>query len=404
MTTVYDRLGVRPVINAAGLQTRFGGAPLPTEVVQAMAEASMQCVRMEELQEAAGRVIAEATGAEAGYVTSGAAAGLTLATAACLARYDVSRMDRLPDTSGIPNEVVVQRAHRNAYDHAVRAAGARFVEVGYLGYPGAGGTHPWQIEAAITERTVALYWATISAKGVVPLEEVCAIAHRHDLPVIVDAAAALPPAENLRRFVAAGADLVSFSGGKAIMGPQASGILCGRHDLIASVLLQNQDMDVHSTTWSYRARYLESGILSGPPHQGMGRGFKVGKEEVAGLITALQRYVLRDHAADTAHWHGLMTSVCEGIAGIPHLQATIVGPPRAAVPQAWIAIDEGALGCTTFDLIGHLLDGSPRVAISESRAVDGTLVINPMALREEDVPHLVNRLRAVTGASRGVTS
>src|SRR3989440_3920660 len=269
MSGVYEELGVRPLINAAGTQTRYGGGPRPQEVVQAMAEAASACVRMEDLQEAAGRVIAGVTGAEAGYVTSGAAAGLTLSAAACLAGLDVARMDRLPDTTGMANEIIVQRAHRNAYDHAVRAAGARFVEVGYLGYPGAGGTHPWQIEAAITERTAALYWATIDARGVVPLDEMCRIAHHHGLPVIVDAAAALPPAENLRRFVAAGADLVTFSGGKAIGGPQASGILCGRRDLIESVALQQQDMDVHPGTWTLRHRYLESGRLPGPPHHGI---------------------------------------------------------------------------------------------------------------------------------------
>src|SRR5438105_5621231 len=124
MSGVYEELGVRPLINAAGTQTRYGGVPLPQEVVQAMAEAASACVRMEDLQEAAGRVIAEVTGAEAGYVTSGAAAGLTLAAAACPAGLDVARMDRLPDTTGMANEIIVQRAHRNAYDHAVRAAGA----------------------------------------------------------------------------------------------------------------------------------------------------------------------------------------------------------------------------------------------------------------------------------------
>src|ERR1700722_16452981 len=114
-------LGVRPLVNAAGTQTRFGGMPLHPAVVEAMGEAARSCVRMEELQEAAGRVIAEVTGAEAGYVTFGAAAGLTLAAAACLAGFDVARMDLLPDTTGMPNEIIVQRAHRNAYDHALRA-------------------------------------------------------------------------------------------------------------------------------------------------------------------------------------------------------------------------------------------------------------------------------------------
>jgi L-seryl-tRNA(Ser) seleniumtransferase len=395
MARVYEDLGVRPLINAAGTQTRYGGVPLPREVVQAMADASTVCVRMEELQEAAGRVIAEVTGAEAGYVTSGAAAGLTLAAAACLAGPDVARMDRLPDTTGMANEIIVQRAHRNAYDHAVRAAGARFVEVGYLGYPGAGGTHPWQVEAAITEWTVALYWATIDARGVVPLEEMCRIAHKHELPVIVDAAAALPPPENLRRFIAAGADLVSFSGGKAIMGPQATGILCGRRDLIASVLLQNQDMDVHPEVWTYRSRYLETELLPGPPHQGVGRSFKVGKEEIAGLVTALMRYVQRDHAADRAHWNEVVQAVLDGIADLPHVRGFCDCPATHPIPQAHLTLDEAALGFTAFDAIRRLLEGTPMIGLNEGRARDGVLVVNPIALRAEEVTPLIARLRTV---------
>ncbi|MGH2458486.1 MAG: aminotransferase class V-fold PLP-dependent enzyme [Chloroflexota bacterium] len=399
MARFYEELGIRPLINAAGTQTRFGGAPLPSEVVAAMADASTACVRMEELQEAAGRVIAEITGAEAGYVTSGAAAGLTLGLAACLAGFDPARMDRLPDTTGMPDEVVVQRAHRNAYDHAVRAAGARFVEVGYLGYPGAGGTHPWQIEAAIGERTAAVYWAVIEARGVVPLDEVCRIAHRHGKPVVVDAAAALPPADNLRRFIAEGADLVSFSGGKAVLGPQASGILCGRRDLIESVLLQNQDLDVHPESWSYRDRYLESGILPGPPHQGLGRGFKVGKEEIAGLITALRLYTRRDHSADRARWDRLVRAVLDGTADLPGVRGRMVGASLPTVPRVRLDLDEAALGFSAFDAIARLLAGTPRIAVNEGAAREGALLINPMCLRDEDDTPLVERLRAVLRAT-----
>ena len=247
---VYDLLGVRPVINAAGPLTRLSGAPLHPEVAAAMAEAAQACARIEDLQEAAGRELAAATGAEAGYVTAGAAAGLALAAAACLAGLDVAAMDRLPDATGLRDEIVIQRPHLTAYTHALRLAGARLVEVGYLGFPGQGITWPWQVEAAITARTAALAYSAGRAPGAVPLEEVVAIAHRHGLPVIVDAAGALPPAENLRRFVAAGADLVAYSGGKAIGGPQASGLLVGRAELIESVALQHQDMDVYPATWT----------------------------------------------------------------------------------------------------------------------------------------------------------
>jgi L-seryl-tRNA(Ser) seleniumtransferase len=350
---------------------------------------------MEELQEAAGQVIAEATGAEAGYVTCSAAAGLTLAAAACLAGLDVDRMDRLPDTATMPHQIIIQRAHRNAYDHAVRAAGARFVEVGYLGYPGAGGTHPWQIEAAITEQTVALYWADLDTYGAVPLEEMCQIAHKHALPVIVDAAASLPPAENLRYFIGAGADLVSFSGGKAIRGPQATGILCGRRDLIASVLLQNQDMDVHPEVWSYRSRYLEPGIMPGPPHQGIGRGFKVGKEEIVGLVTALKLYAKEDHAADHARWERVVHSVLNGVSDLPAVRGHYICPEPHGVPQAHLEVNESVLACTAFDLVQLLLSGTPRIAVNEGLARKGKLIVNPLALRDDDIVGLVDRLRAV---------
>src|SRR5215211_1714990 len=267
---VYEELGLRTVINASGTLTRLGGSRMVPEVLAAMAEAAAAFVPLDDLQARAGEIIAEVTGAEAGYVVTGAAAGLSLGVAACVAGMDVAAMDRLPDVSGLKDEVVVQRGHRNAYDHAIRAVGVRMVEVGYLGYPGAGGTHPWQLA------------------GTIQLPAVCQIAHEQGIPVIVDAAAELPPRANLRRFITEGADLVVFSGGKAIGGPQASGILAGRADLIASVALQHQDMDVRPETWSWRP-LLDSGRLVGVPHQGFGRSMKVGREEIVGLITALRR-------------------------------------------------------------------------------------------------------------------
>ncbi|MBM3776181.1 MAG: aminotransferase class V-fold PLP-dependent enzyme, partial [Acidobacteria bacterium] len=197
------------VISARGYSTKLGGAPLPNAVLEAMRVAASACVRMDLLQEAAGRLIAEVTGAESGLVTSGASAALTLGTAACLAGMDVARMHRLPDTSGMSGEIVVHRSHRNDYDHAVRAAGARFVEVGYSYL-----THPYEVEQAITPQTAALYYQAGGDGVAVPLPEYCAIAHRHGKPVLVDAAAELPPESLLRSFIEQGADLVAFSGGK----------------------------------------------------------------------------------------------------------------------------------------------------------------------------------------------
>jgi L-seryl-tRNA(Ser) seleniumtransferase len=390
----YDGLGVRTVINAAGPLTRLGGNRVSGEALAAMAEAAASNVRIEELQERAGQVIAEATGAEAGYVVAGAAAGLTLAAAACVAGQDPAKMDRLPDTAGLKNEIVVQRGHRNAYDHALRAAGVELVEAGYLGYPGAGGTYPWQVEAAISERTAAIACPVMETPGTLSLPEIVEIARRHELPVIVDAAAALPPRSNLRRFIAEGADLVTFSGGKAIGGPQASGILAGRRDLIRSVALQHQDLDVRAETWTRRG-WLYDGSLPGIPHHGLGRAMKVGREEIAGLITALRRYLAGDDAADVAQWQTMLDVVAGHLHDVPGVTLARRLNPAHPVPQLWIDLDASAVGLSAYDAINVLLEGEPAVAVAESRAEFNSLMVNPMVLTEDEAEVVGRRLRYV---------
>jgi L-seryl-tRNA(Ser) seleniumtransferase len=394
MGDIYRRLGVRTVINAAGTQTSAGGTLMDPEVLEAMTEASRHFVRIAELQEAAGRVIADVTGAEAGYVTSGASAGITLAVAAAVVGMDIAKMDRLPDTTGMKNEVVVQRAHRNDYDHAARVAGVTLVEVGTLGFPGRGGTSPWQIESAINERTAAVLCPIMDSPGTVPLPVVCQIAHRRGIPVVVDAAAALPPVSNLRRFVAEGADAVIFSGGKAIGGPQASGIVAGRRAIVESIALQHQDMDVYPDTWALRQRYLESGAIAGAPHQGLGRGFKVGKEEIVGLIVALQRYVARDHAAEQARWRRTAEWIAAELDGVDHLRIELFTDPNRPIPQVRLHLDEPALGLTAFALVNRLADGEPNVLVAEGFAYRGTIGVNPMTLREGDAEIVVRRIKA----------
>lgn len=246
MGNIYERLGVRTIINAAGPTTRLSGSILPEEVAEAMREASQFCVDIAELQAWAGGVIAEITGAEAGYVTSGAAAGQMLGIAACVTGLDPGKMNRLPDTEGMVNEVIMPRSHRNFYDHAIRSVGVRLIEVGIADrFSGAGvrDTEAWEIADAITDRTAAVAYVA-NAHALPPLPEVVAAAHERGVPVVVDAAGQLPPASNLTRFISEGADLVCFSGGKTIRGPQSSGILCGRRDLISSAALQHLDQDV----------------------------------------------------------------------------------------------------------------------------------------------------------------
>ncbi len=392
--TIYARWGVRPVINAAGTQTRAGGTLMDPEVSDAMAQAARSFVRIDELQDAAGALIAGATGAEAGYVTSGASAGITLAVAASIAGLDVDRMNRLPDTSGMAAEVIVQRPHRNAYDHAALVAGARLVEVGTSGFPGRGASWPWQVEAAITDQTTAILWPVSDIPGVASLEEVSTIAHRHGADVIVDAAAALPPARNLRRFIELGADAVIFSGGKAIRGPQSTGIVAGRRDLIESIALQHQDMDIYPETWSLRGKYLESGILPGPPHHGIGRGFKVGKEEIVGLMVALERYLARDHETEAMEFKVRIQAMADGLQGIDGVEPEIYIDPKRPVPVLRLHLNETAIGSSAYDIVNELAEGDPPILLSEGFAYKGIVGVNPLGVQPSEDVIVVERLRA----------
>lgn len=395
---VYQRLGIRKRINGAGLLTRLGGSLMPPEVLEAMREAAGSFVDIAELQARASAVIAAHTGAEAGLVTTGAAAALTLATAACLTGLDAARMDRLPDTDGMPNQVLMCRAHRTGYDHAIRAAGARIREVGFNDRAmGAGvrGVEAWELEAAITREVVAIAYTATPADDP-PLRLVTALAARHDLPVIVDAAAQLPPAGNLRRFIAEGAALVAFSGGKAIRGPQATGILCGRRTLVAAAALQQLDMDVAPDTWDPPESLIPRAALRGIPHHGLGRGFKVGKEEIVGLLVALERFATRDLAAELAEQEARLAALAEGLAGVRHV-LTRLRPARETGrgPLLELAIDETALGRTAPAVSRTLQQGDPPVHLGEREAARGVLLVDPAGLRPGDEHIVAARLRAV---------
>ncbi len=299
MSDPYARLGVRRRINAAGALTRLGGAVMAPEVVEAMAAASRASVDIGELQDAASARIAEATGAEAGLVTTGAAAALTLAAAASIARWDVAKMAALPHADSFPRDILIPRTHRTGYAHALAASGARLIDIGHNDRgTGAGvrGLEAWEIEAALSPSVVAMAFSA-NATSLADLPTAIAACRAAGIPLIVDAAAQLPPKENLKRFIAMGVDLVAFSGGKALGGPQASGILAGRRDLVASALLQQLDMDVAPETWT-PPKLVDRANLRGVPHHGIGRGFKAGKEEIVGLLTALDRFVKADDAAD----------------------------------------------------------------------------------------------------------
>ncbi len=390
---IYARLGVSKRINGAGLLTRLGGSLMSPEVLEAMREAAGAFVDMAELQTRASAIIARHTGAEAGIVTGGAAAGLTLATAACITGADVSRMERLPETEGMPNEVVMFRAHRTGYDHAIRAAGARIIEIGFNDRSvgsGVRGLEMWEIEAAITARTAAIAYAA-NPTNQPPLDAVCEVARRHGLPVIVDAAAQLPPKANLRRFIGEGASLVVYSGGKAIRGPQGSGILCGRKALVAAALIQNLDMDILIETWTPPPDLLDVYFKERLPHHGLGRGFKVDKESIVGLLIALERFADADDGADNAKREEQLRRLADQIANLQGITTRIAGANETKrYPLLELHFDEAILQLSVAEISRRLQRQS--VHLGERRLPESILLVDPSGLRLGDEQAIVRAI------------
>ena len=398
MSDVFERLGIPTIINAKGTSTRVSGAILPPEVAEAMRQASTACVDMTVLQARASEIIAEVTGAESGYVTSGAAAGLLLGTAAAVTGLDPAKMNRLPDTTGMKDQVVVARSHRNFYDHAVRAVGVELVEVGISDrFSGAGvrDTEVWEIADAIGERTAAVLYVA-QPHALPPLPEVVVAAHDKGVPVLVDAANQLPPAKNLTRFIAEGADLVAFSGGKALSGPQSSGILAGRRDLIQAAALQNLDTDIYFEQWNPPPAFLNKNRLPGLPQHGIGRACKVGREEVVGLLTALRLFVAEGDEARTRAWTETAEALQAALDGIPHAEISLVADSyRPGMPGVRLLLDQAAAGMSAMDLLCRLQDGEPSIHADNARVHQGIIGFAPICLRPGDIDAIAARLRAL---------
>lgn len=393
--SIFEKWGVTPVINASGAVTRLGGAPMPPAVLEAFCAAAIDSVPLDELHGAASRVIAAATGAEAGIVTAGAAAGLTLGTAAILAGFDLGRIEKLPLCDGFANEFIVAREQRNGYDHAVRAAGAKLVEVGFheiVAGAGVRRAEAWEFEAAFGPMTAGVLYV-YDAKARPPLAEVVARAHAYDIPVLVDAAGELPPRSNLRDIIATGADLVAFSGGKAIRGPQATGILCGRRDLIGSAALQMLDLDDHFELWSPPEHLIDTSKLAGLPRHGIGRALKVSKEQIAALLTAMELFQNGEYDGEHEDMVACLEQVVRALKGLP-VETNIFRPADGqSLPILELALDETRLGRAALEVCRRLRHGRPPVQVGHGKLADGILVINPLHLNEARAAILARRLR-----------
>ena len=374
----YTRLGVRPVINAASWRTALGGSIMPPPVIEAMQEASRSFIDFDELNREAGEVIARLTGAEAGLVTAGSAAGMLLEAAACMTGTDQAKAYQLPDTTGMKNEFVIHRAHRVSYDRCFRAAGAKLVEIGNTHQ-----TNEWELESAINENTAGV--ACVIAPqpgGALPLPRVVEIAHSRGVPVIVDAAAMLPPVENLTRYVGMGADMVSFSGGKGVLGPQSTGILCGRKDLI------------------------EAAYMNSAPHgHAIGRPAKVDKEAIAGLITALELFVDTDHDAVMANWRAKCGHIVSALQGLPGLKAELAEATpeldefESTVPRAYIFFERSWQGPSEGEVIQRLEEGDPPIYV-RSAGFTGGIAVVPVNLRDGEEEIISRRLKETLTARR----
>lgn len=358
----YSNLGIRRIINANATLTRLGGSLMPPEVIQAMQDASRWFIDLEELQRKVGERIATLTQNEAAYVSSGAAAGLTLATAACVVGNDVTKRNIFPDLRGLKNEVIVQRSHRNGYDYAVRQVGVNLVEIG-----DEHGTSSDDLLRAMNEKTAAIFWfqGAMNTSTELPLHEVIAIASTKDIPVIVDAAAQLPPASNLWNFTKMGAALAIFSGGKDLCGPQSSGLVLGRADLV------------------------EACRLHGSPNQAIGRPMKVGKEEMMGLLAAVERYLELDHEARAQNFEDIVATWNKGLSGLEGIVACRDFPNEAGqpVPRTYLKFSKKF---SRDAILKQLLEGEP--AISVAPADDNGIYLNPMTLELGEETTVLGRL------------
>ncbi len=346
--SVYTRLGLRPIVNAAGILTNLGGSLMPPEVIDAMEQAGRHYVSLPDLQRAAGERIAKLAGVEAALVTSGAAAALLVGTAGCVTRNDPQRVQRIPDVTGMPSEVIVQKTHRHNFDHAIRSTGCRFIEVETRA----------ELDRAIGPNTAMMHFLAFAEhKGQIGAAEWVAVARAKNIPNFLDAAAELPPSGNLRRYCDQGFDLVAFSGGKALRGPQCSGLLLGRRDLIEAASLNNA-----------------------PHSDSIGRGCKVGKEEIVGLLTAVELYLQRDHEGDRRRWTAMIGEWEAGLRPIKGLALKRQGPENAGREVPYLSLDwkDAETGVTRDAYVKRLRDGEPHIEVWPTR--DRGLCVTPFML------------------------
>jgi len=357
-------LGVRPFINAAGTYTAMTASLMPPEVMDAINYASKHYVMLDELHDKVGERLAALVHAEAAMVTSGAASALTLGTAAVLTGSDRQKIVDLPDLTSMKSEVIIQKSHRFGYDHAVRNCGVTLVEV----------ETREDLERAVNPKTaMMLFYNNNNTEGKIRDEEFVQLGKKHSVPTFNDAAADVPPVDNLWKYTKMGFDLVTFSGGKGMRGPQSAGLLLGRKDLIAA------------------AR------LNAPPNGNtVGRGMKVNKEEMLGLLAAIELYVSKDHAKELRDFEKRAETIRSSAAAVPGVTAEVFVPEVANhVPHVRITWDAAAKGITASEVVRALKDGEPSIG---TRSEGPAVVVGVWMMRPDEDKIVGRRLRQVLEA------
>ena len=348
--SVYAQLGIRPVINMAGTQTIYGASKIWDELHEPMAEASRDYVVLAELQDKVGERLARLTNCESAMVTTGAAGAICLGTCACLTGDDVTKVRRLPDLTGMKTEVIIQKLHRNGYDHAVRNSGVRIVEVETLE----------EVEKACGPQTAMMYYLggtshDYAVAPAIPIEQCLAIMKRAGVPVLVDAANMLPPWGNIPKLGVLGVDLIAISGGKHMRGPQCSGILAGRKDLIRA-----------------------AGLNSSPHSDSLGRPMKAGREEIVGCWLACEKYAKLDFDAIDRESTRQAAYLIEQLRKIKELTVDQTPFDRTRrVHRVRVTWDESKLGISTRQVMQELRDGEPRIAVLRANpGIEFTVFMN----------------------------
>ena len=356
----FRDLGVRPFINAAGTYTAMTASLMPPEVMEAINYASKHYVMLDELHDKVGERIASLVHSEAAMVTSGAAAALTLGTAGVLTGKDQKKIVDLPDLTSMKSEVIIQKSHRFGYDHAVRNCGVKMIEV----------ETREDFERAVNPKTaMALFYNNNNPEGQIKDEEFVQLGKKHGVPTFNDAAADVPPVENLWKYTKMGFDLVTFSGGKGMRGPQSAGLLLGRKDFIAA------------------AR------LNAPPNGNtVGRGLKVNKEEMLGLLAALELYLEKDHEKEQREFQKRAETIQAAATAVSGVKAEIFVPAVANhVPHVRVSWD-ASRGKTPADVVKAMKDGEPSIGM---RSEGDSLVIGVWMMRPGEEKIVARRLREV---------